>query len=147
MLTIPTVKYNENLANDKEHHWAWDAFFYHIYPLGFCGAPARNDFKSHPIPRLDQIHEWIPHLKSMGINALYLEPLFESSSHGYDTVDYFKVDRRLGDNLTLKALVAILKQNGIRVILDAVFNHVGCDFHAFRDVQYHGKESDYCNMK
>lgn len=143
MLTIPTVKYNKEMINENKPHWAQDAFFYHIYPLGFCGAPNGNNFHSHPVPRLDQIHEWIPHLKAMGINAIYLGPLFESGSHGYDTVDYFKVDRRLGDNLTLKALVAILQEHGIKVILDAVFNHVGREFKGFKDIRQNGKQSKY----
>lgn len=124
-------------------HWIQDAVFYHIYPLGLCGAPARNDFAAPPIPRLDQLYPWIDHLQGMGINALYLGPVFESSAHGYDTVDYFKVDRRLGDNQTLKALVRALKDRGIRIILDGVLNHVGRDFWAFRDLQDKGQQSPY----
>jgi cyclomaltodextrinase len=83
-------------------HWWHDAIFYHIYPLGFCGAPKWNDFTSNPQPRIDQIRAWIPHLHNLGINALYLGPLFESSAHGYDTADYYHVDRRLGTDETLE---------------------------------------------
>ncbi|MGB8212784.1 MAG: alpha-amylase family glycosyl hydrolase [Anaerolineales bacterium] len=127
------------------HHWASEAFFYHIYPLGFCGAPVRNDFCSAPVARLDQVKEWIPHMRSMGVNALYLGPVFESSVHGYDTVDYYHVDRRLGEDQTLSQLSADLHRNDIRVILDGVFNHVGRDFWAFYDVRQHGPSSPYCN--
>ncbi|MFY0574859.1 alpha-amylase family glycosyl hydrolase [Cystobacter fuscus] len=77
------------------------------------------------------------------MNALYLGPVFESSSHGYDTADYSKVDRRLGTNADLSRLVAAMRAAGIRVILDGVFHHVGRDFWAFRDVQVHGERSRY----
>ncbi len=125
------------------HHWAYDSIFYHIYPLGLCGAPERNDFQSPAAPRLEQLYDWIPHLRRLGVNALYLGPLFESTAHGYDTADYFWVDRRLGDNATLARLVAALHNNDIRVILDGVFNHVGRDFWAFRDVQQNLQNSPY----
>ena len=124
-------------------HWPQDAVFYHIYPLGFCGAPDRNDFSSPPVRRLDLVRTWIPHLLNLGINALYLGPLFESSAHGYDTADYYHVDRRLGNDETLARLVRELHENNIRVVLDGVFNHVGRDFWAFRDVLQHGQNSPY----
>ena len=126
-------------------HWTTDSIFYHIYPLGFCGAPERNDFTSSPVPRLEKIYEWIPHLRKLGINALYLGPLFESTAHGYDTADYLHVDRRLGTNETLTNLVWELHRNGIRVILDGVFNHVGRDFWAFRDLLQNGEFSHFRN--
>jgi cyclomaltodextrinase / maltogenic alpha-amylase / neopullulanase len=124
-------------------HWSLDAIFYHIYPLGLTGAPERNDFSQPPMPRLTQLHDWIPHLKELGVNALYLGPLFESTAHGYDTVDYYHVDRRLGTDNTLSDLSAALHANGFRLILDGVFNHVGRGFWAFRDVQAHGWDSPY----
>jgi len=124
-------------------HWAHDAIFYHIYPLGLCGAPARNDFHAPDVPRLEQLHAWIAPLTALGVNALYLGPLFESSAHGYDTADYYRVDRRLGNNQTLAALATALRDNGIRLILDGVFNHVGRDFWAFRDMQMYREHSAY----
>ena len=125
-------------------HWAYDSIFYHIYPLGFCGAPVRNDFRSPVTPRLRQVYDWIGHLRELGVNALYLGPVFESSAHGYDTADYYRVDRRLGDNATLAELVSRLHENGMRVLLDGVFNHVGRAFWAFRDVLEHREQSAYC---
>lgn len=116
---------------------------YHIYPMGFCQAPTKNDFSSAPQPRLDQIKDWIPHLKSLEINALYLGPIFESTSHGYDTQDYYAVDRRLGTIQSVKSLIEHLHQEGIKVILDGVFNHVGRDFWAFRDLLWHQEKSWY----
>lgn len=114
-------------------NWVNESVFYHIYPLGFCGAPEYNDGQVEY--RLDKLSEWIPHLKELGVNALYIGPLFDSSRHGYDTKDYYKIDTRLGDNASFKRLCGELHENGIRIILDGVFNHVGREFWAFRDVQ------------
>ncbi len=123
--------------------WYQDACFYHIYPLGLFGAPEYNDFVSAPVMRLEVLHDWLPHIQALGVNALYLGPLFESTRHGYDTADYYHVDRRLGDRGTLARLAADMHQRGLRLVLDAVFNHVGRDFWAFRDVREHGRASAY----
>jgi glycosidase len=85
----------------------------------------------------------LPHLQKLGINALYLGPLFESVAHGYDTLDYYHVDRRLGNNGDLKRLVRVLHENGIRVILDGVFNHSVRHFYAFKDLQAKGPDSEF----
>ena len=130
--------------NNNQPHWAQNAVFYHIYPLGFCGAPARNDFTSPPINRLQKVEQWLTHMQELGVNALYLGPLFESSAHGYDTADYLQVDRRLGSSLDMAHLSAAMHQRGMRLILDGAFNHVGRDFWAFREVQKNGKVSPYC---
>lgn len=125
--------------------WVKHSIFYHIYPLGFCGAPSHNDFVSLPTDRLKKIAEWIPHLKKLGVNAIYLGPVFESSMHGYDTADFFTVDRRLGTNSVLKKLIGRLHNSNIRVILDGVFHHVGRDFWAFQDVLKNLQTSAYCD--
>jgi len=116
---------------------------YNIYPLGFCGAPRDND--GNLVYRLDKIYDCIEHLKKMSVNVLVFNPLFESSRHGYDTIDYRKVDCRLGDNNSFKKICNTLHENGIKVILDGVFNHVGRDFFAFKDVQQNLGNSRYCN--
>lgn len=123
--------------------WANKSIFYHIYPLGFCGAPATNDFSSQPVQRLDKVLGWLEHIQSLGANAIYLGPVFESSQHGYDTADYYHVDRRLGTNETLKYLSGECHRRGIRLILDGVFNHVGRDFWAFRHLRQEGENSPY----
>ena len=110
--------------------WYDNAVFYHIYPLGLSGAPKKNDY-GVPVHRLNALRPWIGHIKNLGCNALYIGPLFESGSHGYDTTDYRKLDSRLGTNEDLKEFVAECHRQGIRVILDGVFNHVGRDFFAF----------------
>ena len=130
-------------------HWIHDAVFYNIYPLGFCGAPKYNDFQL--TYRLDKLYDFIPHFKEMGVNAIVFNPVFESSKHGYDTIDYYKIDSRLGDNDSFAKLCRTLHENGIRVLLDGVFNHVGRDFFAFKDLQEHGYNSIYgswfCNVR
>lgn len=121
--------------------WAYETVFYQIYPLGFCGAPFENDgILTH---RLRKIEEWIPHMKKLGIGGIYLSPVFESDTHGYNTRDYKKVDCRLGDNEDLKHLVKLLHENGIRVLLDGVFNHVGRGFFGFQDVLKKREHSPY----
>ena len=122
--------------------WIEKAIFYHVYPLGFCGAPLINAGNA-AANRIEKVIEWIPHLKSMKINALYLGPVFESMVHGYDTVDYMKIDKRLGTNESFKKVCDMLHANGIRVILDGVFNHVGRDFWAFKDLCENENASRY----
>ena len=124
-------------------NWFDNAVLYHIYPLGFCGAPRFNEGDKVEY-RLDKLVSWIPHLKEMSVDAVYLGPVFESAEHGYDTTDYKMIDRRLGDTESFKAICAELHSNGIRVILDGVFNHVGRNFFAFKDVQEKGSASKYC---
>ncbi len=120
-----------------------ESIIYNIYPLGFCGAPKQND---HNIQyRLDKIYEWIEHLKKLKINAIVFNPVFESTSHGYDTIDYKKIDCRLGDNNSFKKICDTLHKNGIKVLLDGVFNHVGREFFAFKDIQQKGSSSPYCS--
>jgi cyclomaltodextrinase len=125
------------------NHRATDAVFYHIYPLGLCGAPARNDFAAAPLERLDTLLPWLDHAGDLGATALYLGPVFESSAHGYDTADFWHVDRRLGTDETLVRLVDAAHARGLRVVLDGVFNHVGRDFWAFRDVLANGPASEF----
>ncbi|MEE1318492.1 MAG: alpha-amylase family glycosyl hydrolase, partial [Ruminococcus sp.] len=120
-----------------------ESVIYNIYPLGFCGAPKENDGKL--VYRLDKIYDCIEHMKKMSVNVLVFNPLFESSRHGYDTIDYRKVDCRLGDNNSFKKICKALHANDIKIILDGVFNHVGRDFFAFKDVQKNLQNSRYCS--
>lgn len=122
--------------------WAARAVFYHIYPLGFFGAPRQNP-GGEPVPRLAELRRWYDHIAGLGVNAIYIGPLFESGSHGYDTTDYLSVDRRLGDNALLGQLVKELHERKIKVILDGVFNHTGREFFAFRDIRQNRRGSAY----
>ncbi len=128
--------------------WYDEACFYQIYTLGFCGALyAGNDNSSdsEPVNRLDKIIQWIPHLKETGINAVYFCPVFESDFHGYDTKDFGKIDHRLGTDDDFKNVVTKLHENNIKVVIDAVFNHVGRNFMQFLDVKEKRENSAYLN--
>ena len=113
--------------------WYDSAIFYHIYPLGLCGCEKENDYilKEGGFNRLNQ---WADHMADMGFDAVYIGPLFESGTHGYDTTDYKKVDSRLGTNEEFASWVKLCHQKGIKVVVDGVFNHTGRDFFAFKDL-------------
>ena len=133
-----------------EKNWIREAMFYHIYPLGFTGAPLQNEGEATAGGRILEVLDWIEHFKELGINAIYFGPIFESVSHGYDTTDYYQTDSRLGSKEDFKKVFTALHENGIRVIVDGVFNHVGRKFFAFLDVQKNLEQSDYkdwfCNL-
>lgn len=122
--------------------WYDEAVFYHIYPLGLLGAPKTND-GGDPVPRLKDLRPWVDHIKRIGCTAIYIGPLFESGSHGYDTTDYRKLDRRLGTNDDLKDFVSYCHENEIKVVFDGVFNHVGRGFFAFQDLLKNRENSRY----
>ncbi|MFO7780651.1 MAG: alpha-amylase family glycosyl hydrolase, partial [Spirochaetia bacterium] len=146
-------------------HWWQDAFFYHIYPLGFCGAEAENpapgegmgpgadasgggnpgagDGNPGAPDRLARIADALGEIAATGCNAIYLGPVLESSAHGYDTADYYHTDRRLGDDAALQRLVERIHEAGMHVIFDGVFHHVGRDFWAFRKLREEGEQSAY----
>ncbi|WP_127782943.1 alpha-amylase family glycosyl hydrolase [Rhodococcus sp. X156] len=129
--------------------WPEHVMWWHLYPLGFTGAPI------HPEPsapddgptagavthRLHGVEAWLDHVLALGLNGIALGPVFASQTHGYDTVDYFRIDPRLGDEHDFDHLVAAAHQRGIRVLLDGVFNHVGRAHPAFVQVEQHGPAS------
>ncbi len=123
--------------------WAYESVFYQIYPLGFCGAPFEND--GVPMNRIKKVNDWIPHIKKVGANAIYFSPVFESDTHGYNTRDYTKIDTRLGTNKDFAEVCDNLHKEGIKVVLDGVFNHVGRGFWAFEDVLKNRENSPYVN--
>ncbi len=121
--------------------WYNESVIYQIYPLGFCGVPFENDGVT--VSRILKVKEWIPHMKRLGISAVYFCPVFESDTHGYNTRDYRRIDCRLGTNGDFAEVCAALRQNGIKIILDGVFNHCGRGFWAFRDVMENRERSPY----
>ncbi len=121
--------------------WAYESVFYQIYPIGFCGAPRENDGVTEH--RILKIGEWAEHIEQLGCDAVYLSPIFESDRHGYDTRDYRKIDCRLGTNKDFAEVCDTLHENGIKVVLDGVFNHVGRGFWAFQDVKEKKWDSPY----
>ncbi|MFB9274233.1 alpha-glycosidase [Cohnella cellulosilytica] len=136
--------------------WVKDAVFYQIFPERFAnGDPSLNPegtlpWGGAPTPTnffggdLQGVLERLDHLSALGVNAIYFNPLFEATTnHKYDTKDYLKVDPRFGTNEKLKELVDACHARGIRVMLDAVFNHSGKEFPPFVDVLEKGAESPY----
>lgn len=121
--------------------WFDESVIYQIYPLGLCGAPAVND--NNLQHRILKIADLVPHIKKLNVSAVYFCPLFESSSHGYDTVDFLKIDSRLGTNEDFKMICDMFHKEGIKILLDGVFNHVGRDFFAFKDLRDNKWNSKY----
>jgi len=117
-----------------EHKWHDDAIFYHIFTFSLAKAPLQNQY-GEVEHRLSEIEKWLLHIKEIGCNAILLSPVLKSRSHGYDVTDYFNIDNRIGTNDDFKAFVKKFHDNGIRVVLDSVFNHCGRDFFAFKELQ------------
>src|SRR3954454_586666 len=109
--------------------WSDYAIWWQVYPLGFLGAErAALPPGEPPRHRLPELADWLDHLLELGCNGLALGPVFASETHGYDTVDHFRVDPRLGSEDDLVALVDKAAAKGVRVLLDGVFNHVARSF-------------------
>ncbi len=131
--------------------WFEESVFYQIYPLGLTGAPHENPGEgTEPVPRLRALlsteaagTDWPTHIRKLGADAVYFSPVFESDTHGYNTRDFRLIDRRLGTNADFADVVQDFHAHGIRVVIDAVFNHVGRGFWAFRDVQEKRWDSPY----
>lgn len=137
--------------------WAEDIVMYHIFPDSFASGkkviskapknielPDGNSSKSHLGGTLQGVIDNIDYLKALGVNCIYLNPIFLANSyHKYDTIDYFQIDPCFGDKETFKELVNKCHLNNIRVILDGVFNHCGANFFAFKDVLEKGSQSPY----
>ena len=109
-----------------EPDWVRYAVWWRLYPLGFVGAfpppstgPARPD--EH---RLRRVIAWLDHAIELAASGIALGPIFASAAHGYDTLDHFSIDPRLGDDGDFDALIAEAHRRGLRVQLDGVFNHV-----------------------
>ena len=113
--------------------WADHAIWWHVYPLGFTGAEQTEPAAGEPVRhRLRQLESWLGYAADLGCTGLLLGPVFAAQTHGYDTIDHFHIDPRLGDQEDFDHLVAQAGQRGLRVVLDGVFNHVGRSFPAFR---------------
>jgi cyclomaltodextrinase len=132
MTHVPTT------ASDSR--WADHAVFWHVYPLGFTGAEPRA-VTTGVTHRLNRIEAWVDYWVELGCSALALGPIFASESHGYDTVDHFRIDPRLGDESDFVRLADLLHRRGCQLLLDGVFNHVGRSFPRFADALARGDAS------
>lgn len=138
--------------------WVKDAVFYQIFPERFANGNKANDPKGvlpwGSKPTYDNfmggdlagVRQQIPYIKSLGVNAIYFNPLFKASSnHKYNTADYMQIDPSFGTNAEFKSLIGELHKNGIKVIIDGVFNHTGDDHVWFEDAKKNGQKSKYWN--
>ena len=131
--------------------WAYESTFYQFYPLGLVGAPqyapavgdADAEEAERANHRINKLAAWAPYLRELGVGSIILNPVFASSWHGYDTRDLRQIDCRLGTNEDFVEIVKELHAHGVRILLDAVFNHVGREFWAFRDVRERKWDSPY----
>ena len=129
--------------------WAEHAIWWHVYPLGFCGAPVRPDHaggESVAAPRLRRLLPWLDYAVELGLNGLLLGPVFASQSHGYDTLDSRRIDPRLGTDADFDDLVTACRERGLRIVLDGVFNHVAYEHPALQRVLTQGAESPEADL-
>ncbi|MEG2295951.1 MAG: glycoside hydrolase family 13 protein, partial [Oscillospiraceae bacterium] len=136
--------------------WAKSAIFYQIFPERFCNGDASRNPSNicnwNDKPKSDSFYggdlqgiiQNLDYIKDLGITAVYLTPIFISpTNHKYDTIDYMEIDPSFGSKEDLKILVTKLHQMNIKIVFDAVFNHSGSDFFAWKDVVKHGRNSKY----
>ncbi|NJP37088.1 glycoside hydrolase family 13 protein [Alkalicoccus luteus] len=138
--------------------WVKDAVFYQIFPERFANGdaslnpPGTEAWTPDAVPTRDNffggdlqgVIDKLDYLEELGVTCIYFTPFFEAfSNHKYDTIDYLKVDPQFGDNETAKRLVDEAHARGIRVMLDAVFNHSGYYFPPFQDVLKNGEKSRF----
>ena len=133
--------------------WVRHTVWYQVYPDRFCrggsGRPGALPWRHGPVTNAERfggdlagIAQKLPYLAGLGVNGLYLNPIFAARSfHKYDTTDYTRVDPDFGTEADLQELVRQAHANGIRVMLDAVFNHCGPGFAPWRDVVEKGSGS------
>ncbi|HZY10229.1 MAG TPA: glycoside hydrolase family 13 protein [Bacteroidota bacterium] len=161
---VTSILQSPLLAQDKSSSanevnvpsWVADAIFYQIFPERFANGDTINDppntemWGGTPKTRnyfggdLKGVINHLDYLEELGINALYFNPIFESSSnHKYHTKDYLKIDDNFGDDKIFKQLLDECHRRGIRIVIDGVFNHTGVDFFAFEDIKKNEVKSQY----
>lgn len=137
--------------------WAADTVWYQIFPDRFCNGDADRKPPYAKPWRCENTHVQdvyggdlagirgkLPYLKDLGITGIYLNPIFASdSNHKYNTSDYYKIDEAFGSEAEFRLLVKEAHESGIRVMLDAVFNHCGTQFAPWQDVLKKGPDSEY----
>ncbi len=100
------------------------AIWWQIFPLGALDAPIRNRTGDDAASRLRNPIPWLDYVQKLGCNGLLLGPIFSSVSHGYDTLDHFSIDSRLGTDADFDRFVSLSHERGFQIMLDGVFNHV-----------------------
>lgn len=124
--------------------WVEHCIWWHVYPLGFTGAPIRTEHDA--AHRLRHLEAWLDYAVDLGASGLLLGPVFASETHGYDTLDHFRIDPRLGDDEDVDRLVAACRDRGLRIVLDGVFNHVGAGHPWVREVLEGGPDGPLADV-
>ncbi len=138
----PLARGDDELVSDVAgREWVRHAIWWQVFPLGACGAEAVQPEGEPVRHRLGRLLDWLDYAIELGCSGICLGPLFRSHSHGYDTLDYYAVDPRLGDRADLEQLIAACHDRGLKVLLDGVFNHMGSDNTWFADAVAHGPGS------
>jgi cyclomaltodextrinase / maltogenic alpha-amylase / neopullulanase len=125
-----------------EPDWVKDAIWWQVFPMGFTGADMSGRNRE-PAMRLRHIESWLDYALQLGASGILLGPIFTSTSHGYDTADYYEIDPRLGDEADFRSLVDAAHERGMKVLLDGVFNHVGTEFAQYQDALAGGPQSPF----
>ena len=133
--------------------WAANKVVYQIFPSRYAASqPVDKElWYKAPITFTDNLHgdirgiiDHLDYIRDLGIDVIYMTPIFKSdSSHKYDTIDYYQIDPSFGTAEDLRELVQKAHQYGMKVVLDAVFNHTGRDFFAFKDILENKEKSKY----
>ncbi len=133
--------------------WAANKVVYQIFPSRYAASqPVDKElWYKAPITFTDNLHgdirgiiDHLDYIRDLGIDVIYMTPVFKSdSSHKYDTIDYYQIDPSFGTAEDLRELVQKAHQYGMKVVLDAVFNHTGRDFFAFKDILENKEKSKY----
>jgi cyclomaltodextrinase / maltogenic alpha-amylase / neopullulanase len=116
--------------DQRSRDWIERAVWWQVYPLGFVGA--EREGCAEVTHRLGHLVGWLDYAVNLGASGILLGPIFASSTHGYDTIDHFQIDGRLGDQSNFDALVKAAHDRGLRIVLDGVFNHVGREHPQFQ---------------
>jgi cyclomaltodextrinase / maltogenic alpha-amylase / neopullulanase len=122
-------------------NWIERAIWWQVYPLGFVGAEREASACADVTHRLGHLIAWLDYAVNLGASGILLGPIFASSTHGYDTIDHFRIDRRLGDESDFNALVKAAHDRGLHIVLDGVFNHVGREHPLFQRAIANGPHS------
>ena len=133
--------------------WAANKVVYQIFPSRFAASQPvdKKLWYKAPITPMDDLHgdfrgiiDHLDHIQDLGIDVIYMTPSFKSNScHKYDTIDYYEIDPSFGTKGELKELVQKAHDRGMKVVMDAVFNHTGKEFFAFKDILEKGEKSKY----
>jgi cyclomaltodextrinase / maltogenic alpha-amylase / neopullulanase len=132
---------SDHSPQGRLRNWVEHAVWWQVYPLGFVGAEHEASACPGVVHRLDHLAGWLDYAVNLGASGILLGPVFASSTHGYDTVDHFQIDKRLGDESDFDALIKAAHDRGLRIVLDGVFNHVGREHPQFQRALAEGPHS------